>query len=210
MVNKNKKNRYNKSKRNIKKYSNKSKRNIKKYSNKNRGGSTPYFDLDILISCHCIADENHSKLYTHYRHTTEPFDETKFNNVKYIDNWGCKPSLNQYTDWNYINQQFDVIYAIYCPLYSSERSAQRTANSVYDGVFNTNNILKPNGRFVIYAPDEESLRKVTTTFKNYLKMNRLDTNLFYFTDTPYEDYTYNMPAVYSSEQPDFVIEIMKK
>jgi hypothetical protein len=164
MVNKNKKNRYNKSKRNIKKYSNKSKRNIKKYSNKNRGGSTPYFDLDILISCHCIADE----------------------------------------------QQFDVIYAIYCPLYSSERSAQRTANSVYDGVFNTNNILKPNGRFVIYAPDEESLRKVTTTFKNYLKMNRLDTNLFYFTDTPYEDYTYNMPAVYSSEQPDFVIEIMKK
>ncbi len=177
-----------------------------------KGGNIPHFDLDILIACHCISDKRSSKLYTHYNSTIEPFDETSFKNVKYIDTntRRCIQSSNQYTNWHSIAEQFDIIYAIYCPIYSLEDEVDiEISNGVYEDVFN-NPILKPNGTFVIYARDEESLRKIEESFKLYLQTNNLNPNSFDFMDTPYEDYVYYTPAVYSMERPEFMIEIRKK
>jgi len=175
-----------------------------------KGGNIPQFNLDILIACHCNTNKTHNKLYTHYKHEIEPFNESKFKNVKYIDNWNCKQGPTQYTKWNTIDEQFDIIYSIYCPIYSlEEEDFVEMANGVYNDIFNSG-VLKPNGKFVIYAEDEESLRNVETTFNNYLRTYRLNPQSFVFEDIPFEDYTYNMPAIYSENQPEFVIEIMKK
>jgi hypothetical protein len=187
-------------------------RNNKTRKTKYKGGDVPQFDLDILVACHCISDKRSSKLYTHYKSTIEPFDETSFKNVKYIDTNArrCIQSSNQYTNWHSITEQFDIIYAIYCPVYSLEEEVDiEISNGVYEDIFN-NRILKPNGTFVIYARDEESLREVEASFKRYLQTNNLNPNSFYFMDTPYEDYVYYTPAVYSMERPDFVIEIKQK
>jgi SAM-dependent methyltransferase len=188
------------------------KSNKKTRKNNYKGGNLPQFNLDILVACHCIANKTDSKLYTHYKHEIEPFDETIFKNVKYIDtdNMNCIQSSKQYTNWNSITEQFDIIYAIHCPIYSLEDEVDiEISNGVYEDVFN-NGILKPNGKFVIYAPDEEALRNIEESFNHYLQSNNLNPNSFYFMDYPYEDYVYNTPAVYSVERPDFVIEIMKK
>jgi hypothetical protein len=202
-----------------KKYSRKNKKITNKRKSKRfnkmkrfKGGKLPYFNLDILLACHCIADKRSSKLYTHYNSTIHPFDETEFNNVKYIDTniRRCIQSSNQYTVWHSIAEQFDIVYAIHCPIYScDEEDCDEMANEVYSDIFNSR-ILKPNGKLVIYARDEESLREVITTFNNYLRTYRLNPQSFSFIDIPFEDYTYNTPAIYSSDQPEFVIEIMKQ
>jgi hypothetical protein len=175
-----------------------------------KGGNIPRCNLDILIACHCIANKNHTKLYTHYNHESEPFNETKFKNIKYIDVWKCEPGPKQYTNWHSIDEQFDIVYAIHCPIYScDEEECSEMAKGVYSDIFNSR-ILKPNGKLVIYAEDEQTLRDVTTTFNNYLLTYGLDPQSFSFIDIPFEDYTYNTPAIYSSDQPEFVIEIMKQ
>jgi hypothetical protein len=177
-----------------------------------------------LVMCHCINNKYHSPLsiFT-LRNKPIPLNaKTKYSKyfslIKYIDSGGeCDATNIQYNDWSLVNESYDYIYMIYCPLYHP------IYPDVLPTIFSIKEVLKNGGKLVlpkwsslyskpnaIITPEiiQENVGYITDSFERYIQ--KYDAGMFTIKAYAFNDYIEQNPIIFvKRDKPAFIVELTK-